>query len=57
MSKRTYDEQAVRALVLAAREAAEELSIVTRLGTRRTEPVQRWQRLVEALKPFATTEA
>lgn len=52
MSEQTYDDEAVRALVLAARDAAEELFIVTRLGTRRAEPAQRYQRLVEALKPF-----
>lgn len=57
MSERTYDERDVQELVRAAKEAAEELYIVTRMGTRRAEPVQRWQRLVEALKPFATTEA
>lgn len=49
---RTYDEDDVAALVAAAREAAEELFILTRLGTRRLEPQQRWERLVEALKPF-----
>lgn len=52
-----YNEQEVRELVLAARDAAEELYIVTRMGTRRAEPVKRWQRLVEALRPFAATEA
>ena len=57
VSKRAYDKQDVNALVLAARAAAEELYLVTRLGTRRAEPIQRWQRLVEALKPFEATEA
>lgn len=56
MAGRTYDERDVAALVAAAREAAEELSIVTRLGTRRVEPLQRWERLVEALRPFEVTE-
>ncbi|TAJ21557.1 MAG: hypothetical protein EPO65_01300 [Dehalococcoidia bacterium] len=49
---RKCDDGDVAALVVAAREAAEELFIVTRLGTRRVEPQQRWERLVEALKPF-----
>lgn len=49
---RTYDEGDVATLVAAAGAAAEELFIVTRLGTRRVEPQQRWERLVEALKPF-----
>lgn len=57
VSERAYDKQDVNALVLAARAAAEELYLVTRLGTRRAEPIQRWQRLVEALKPFEATEA
>lgn len=52
---RAYDERDVAGLVAAAREAAEELFIVTRLGTRRVEPQQRWERLVEALKPFGVT--
>lgn len=38
----------------AARDAAEELHILTRMGSRRTDPLLRWQRLVEALEPFAT---
>lgn len=56
MAERGYDERDVQELVLAARDAAEELFIITRMGSRRTTPAERWQRLVEALKPFAATE-
>ena len=54
MPEQPYDERDVQELVRAARDAAEELFIITRLGSRRDAPRERWQRLVEALKPFAT---
>ncbi len=54
MADPKYLERDVHELVLAARDAAEELYILTKMGSRRTDPVKRWQRLVEALKPFAT---
>lgn len=42
----------IDALVRAAREAAEELYILTRMGTRRADPVRRYHALMEALQPF-----
>ena len=56
MTGHHYDESEVEELVAAAREAAEELYIVTRMGSRRSDPIKRWQRLVDPLKPFAITE-